>query len=729
MRSHFPSKQLCSLLTAAALTLSLGLTGFAAGNAASDLETDSSELSLSPQTADDPQYWAEYRKQIGQSGQLSQDAGNTPALFSADTFQYTSPYTEKTYTITGEEEQLALGVDVSYYQDEIDWEAARADGVEFAFIRAAYRGSAAAGTLVTDTQFYNNLAAARAQGVKVGIYIYSQAITVDEAREEAEYVLSLIEGYRLELPIVFDQEFAEAKEGGFTGRLYNAYSAAEDKVTFLTDLACAFCDAIAEAGYTPMVYGSTSHINERMDITRLSDPVWVAQYNTKVTLDGEYAFWQYSSSGAVEGINGNTDCDFSVNPAYLDCPNPSDTGSFSRIIITPESYPTGTISAAPFTLTGSIISALPLVSVSAALIDADGNEVQSFTDQTTATEYPIKGSPIDQNLKFSALAPGSYLLRYTATDESGAEEIWESELFTVEAESSVLSQITISPDSYPTGNLTAKPFTLTGTITSALPLVTVTGSVFRADDTLILTCSEDTTATVFSIKGSKIDNGLKFSSLTGGYYYLTYTAVDTNGTEETWRSDIFAVADAALFPDVLDPQTWYYGYAYKAASLGLIAGVPDDGALLFCPNDVLTRSQIVCMLYNMAGSPDVEDGAHPFTDAPAGWYQTQLTWAYQQGVVSGTGATTFSPNDPVTREQLATILYNYSKAEPVSSDPLTGYTDPDQVSDWALPGVRWCVSNEILTSTSTAELTFSPKTNATRAQAAVLLSKYMEEFN
>ncbi len=617
MRNDFHLKRLCSLLTAASLALSLSATGYAAaGTDEASAKTVSTYTLLSPQTEDDPQYWSEYRKYMDQEEDNSPEEPDTSILLT-DTFQYTSPYTGETYTINGSQEDLALGVDVSYYQGEIDWAAAKADGVEFAFIRAAYRGYGQAGTLVTDSQFYNNLASAMDQGIKVGIYIYSQATTVEEAREEAEYVLALIDGYQLDLPIVFDQEFAEAS-GGYTGRLYNAYTAAEDKVTFLTDLACAFCDTIAENGYTPMVYASENHFNYEMDINRLSNPVWVARYNTSVNLNGTYAFWQYTSGGTVAGIPGKVDCNFSVAPAFLDCSNPSDAGSFSRIIIIPGSYPTGNITAASFSLTGSILSALPLVSVSASLVNASGNVVQTYTDLTTNSEYTIKGSAIDQNLKFA--------------------------------------------------------------------------------------------------------------SLSSGYYYLTYTATDTSGAETTWQSDVFAVADATLFPDVLDSSAWYYSYAYKAASLGFISGDVVNNSVLFCPNNSLTRAQFVCMLYRVAGSPAIDSSTHPFTDAKSGWYQTALNWAYQQGVVSGTSATTFSPNTPVTREELATMIYQFSNASPATSNPLSGYTDSGQVSSWATTYVNWCIDQGLLSSTSTQTLTFSPKSSATRAQAAVLLSNYIEKF-
>lgn len=110
------------------------------------------------------------------------------------------------------------GIDVSSYQKTIDWNKVKADGIDYAFVRVAFRGYGDAGTLNTDGKFAENLKNAPAAGVKTGAYIYSQAITVKEAVEEANFILKHIKGYDVTLPVVIDYEYAATG----VGRLYNA---------------------------------------------------------------------------------------------------------------------------------------------------------------------------------------------------------------------------------------------------------------------------------------------------------------------------------------------------------------------------------------------------------------------------------------------------------------------------------------------------------------------------
>src|SRR5699024_10816934 len=131
-------------------------------------------------------------------------------------------------------------IDVSSHQGEIDWQKVATSGVEFVFIRLGYRGYGSEGTLNLDPYFKQNLAGAKAAGLKVGIYFFSQAISVEEAREEAQFVLSYLAGTQLDYPVVYDWEpisGASARTDGL------------DSVT-LTDCAITFCETVAQAGYT-----------------------------------------------------------------------------------------------------------------------------------------------------------------------------------------------------------------------------------------------------------------------------------------------------------------------------------------------------------------------------------------------------------------------------------------------------------------------------------------------
>ena len=189
-----------------------------------------------------------------------------------------------------------LGIDVSEWQDTIDWQKVKEAGVEFAMIRVGWRGSEQ-GVLKEDICAQANYAGATAAGIKVGAYFFSQAITVEEAVEEANYMLSLIKDWNVEMPVVYDWEFIDAESR--TGNL--------DPRT-LTDCTKAFCDVVAKAGYQPMVYFNTNHSYEKIYIRELTDyPFWLARYDTVLNYPYKINMWQYTETGSVPGISTNVD--------------------------------------------------------------------------------------------------------------------------------------------------------------------------------------------------------------------------------------------------------------------------------------------------------------------------------------------------------------------------------------------------------------------------------------
>ena len=201
--------------------------------------------------------------------------------------------------------ETAIGIDVSSHQGEIDWERVAASGVEFAMIRLGYRGYGSEGTLNLDPYFEQNLAGARAAGLKVGIYFFSQAITVEEAYEEAAFVLEHLDGEELDYPLAYDWEPISGV-GARTDGL--------DSVT-LTDCALTFCHMAELAGYTPMVYYNNPVGYGRYDLSRLTDyDVWFAQYASRPTMYYDYRIWQYTSSGTVPGIDTRVDMNIAFIP-------------------------------------------------------------------------------------------------------------------------------------------------------------------------------------------------------------------------------------------------------------------------------------------------------------------------------------------------------------------------------------------------------------------------------
>ena len=144
---------------------------------------------------------------------------------------------------------------------------------------------------------------------------------------------------------------------------------------------------------------------------------------------------------------------------------------------------------------------------------------------------------------------------------------------------------------------------------------------------------------------------------------------------------------------------------------------------LFGPNNNLTRAQLAQILYNREGKPTVT-GSSPFTDVANGaWYSDAITWAAANGIVSGYGGGKFGPNDNITREQLATILWRYSKS-PAATNKELHFNDADEISGYALDAIRWAVEHGILNGFGDGRL--GPKGLATRAQVAQMLKNFIE---
>ncbi|MDE7220080.1 MAG: S-layer homology domain-containing protein [Oscillospiraceae bacterium] len=197
------------------------------------------------------------------------------------------------------------GIDVARYQGDIDWQKVAGAGVQFALIRVGGR-FAESGDIYDDVKFEEYLTGAKAAGLKTGIYFYSQAVNVTEAIEEALYAIGKLNGRPLEYPIIFDWEIYSK-----TARSYGV-----DKTT-LTDCAIAFCDTVAQAGYTPMIYMGLEVGYERLELNRLTGyDFWFAQYNSRNQPDMYYNYriWQYTDSGSVPGIEGKVDMDLAFIP-------------------------------------------------------------------------------------------------------------------------------------------------------------------------------------------------------------------------------------------------------------------------------------------------------------------------------------------------------------------------------------------------------------------------------
>lgn len=192
-------------------------------------------------------------------------------------------------------------VDVSTYQKNIDWTAVSDDGIEMAMIRLGYRGYKT-GVLSLDSHYEKNVQEARSAGLDIGVYFFSQAITVAEAEEEARYVMRHVRGKHINGPIAFDME---PISGG--DRISSLTTAQK------TEIADAFCQLLEKNGYSPIIYGNPDWLQTHLDMTLLTDyPVWLAHYTSLTNWPYAYDMWQYTDSGKVSGIGSGVDLSIQI---------------------------------------------------------------------------------------------------------------------------------------------------------------------------------------------------------------------------------------------------------------------------------------------------------------------------------------------------------------------------------------------------------------------------------
>lgn len=198
-----------------------------------------------------------------------------------------------------------LGVDVSEHQGYVDWQTLKDNGFSFAFIRLGYRGYGQEGRICLDKEFHRNIQNAQAAGFDVGVYFFAQAVNEEEAREEADFVLQNLQGYTLQLPVVYDPESIlddEARTDNVSG----------EQFTKNTEV---FCSAVAEAGYDPMIYANMLWEAFELDLEKLSEyPLWYADYEPAPQTPYHFRFWQYTNVGQVPGITGNADLNIEMIP-------------------------------------------------------------------------------------------------------------------------------------------------------------------------------------------------------------------------------------------------------------------------------------------------------------------------------------------------------------------------------------------------------------------------------
>ncbi len=265
---------------------------------------------FSPEPADeDPQALPQYHQENFEALQVTEQPTEEPQEATEETEprETTIPpdpnpydrndfqYNRHNYLLLQNVESYA-GVDVSAYQGDIDWDKVKASGIDFAMIRLGYRGYES-GKLVKDEYAEKNLEGARAAGLRVGAYFFSQALTINEVDQEIEFILKVLDDFSLDMPVVLDWEIPAP-----TARTANM-----DGQT-LTDIQLHFCGQMRDRGFQPMIYFNWHQSEHLYNLHALEAyPFWLALYQDRMEYPWKVEMWQYTSSGKVPGIAGAVD--------------------------------------------------------------------------------------------------------------------------------------------------------------------------------------------------------------------------------------------------------------------------------------------------------------------------------------------------------------------------------------------------------------------------------------
>ncbi len=208
-------------------------------------------------------------------------------------------YREEGFKMYQDQETIGKrGIDISEFQGDVDWNEVKRSGVEFAILRCGYRESAT-GEITKDSRFLEYVKGANSVGIEIGAYFFSQAVTVEEAQEEADFTLEMIKGCDIRYPIGYDMEWVSQDD-----RINEVNW--EEK----TKVAKAFCHKIQQNDYETMIYGNTNWLNNQIAVDRLAEyNIWLANYTKESNYSQPIVCWQYNNEGTIYGIKGNVDLD------------------------------------------------------------------------------------------------------------------------------------------------------------------------------------------------------------------------------------------------------------------------------------------------------------------------------------------------------------------------------------------------------------------------------------
>lgn len=197
-----------------------------------------------------------------------------------------------------------LGIDLSYHQENVNWDELKESGIEFVMLRCGYRGYSEGG-LVRDEKFDEYAKACNERDIPLGVYFFTQAVSVEEAEREADFTLELIKDYKISYPVAIDTEYVSD-----TQARTNVEEIDED---LRSRMCIAFCERIKEAGYYPMIYASENWIRRELDYEALQEyDFWAPQYLDENDFMYDFTIWQYTERGFIKGVDEQVDLDISM---------------------------------------------------------------------------------------------------------------------------------------------------------------------------------------------------------------------------------------------------------------------------------------------------------------------------------------------------------------------------------------------------------------------------------
>lgn len=615
------------------------------------------------------------------------------------------------------------GVDVSEHNGTIDWRAVAASGqADFAFVRVGYRGYTSGG-LNPDSRYRDNLAGALDAGLDVGAYLYSQATTVAEAREEAYYALELLGSYaqQLTLPVVIDFEYAES--GGYTGRLYNA----KLPPSAATDICNAFCEVIRSAGLEPCVYANSVMLGEKMYAAGLTAPVWLANYTDETAYAGEYTYWQYTSSGVVAGFAGAVDCNYWYAAGPDRWTQWAEDLTMDEAALTVQAGESAAISASLWP--AGCVDSLRYYSEdpTIAYVDKLSGRVTGFRAGTvqvwaeTASGLWAACTVTVTGQRSGELSP---LMIVSAPDTLFAGPDTRTALKVASASpAGAMGSVNIdllNLRAWPSTDLAPVATMKNGEQLSVIDRAVIGGVGWLAVEWQGQRGFVSESYVDWQAGGGLLTEGVDYAAAYAGNSApgaatVTVTGIGSYTGSASATFQIFSFAD-------VQPGDWYYDAVLRAVQTSTMKGTGDAQ---FSPNAATSRAMMATVLHRMADKPAAP--AAGFSDVADGaWYAAAVNWAAGNGIAAGTGPKTFDPNGMLTREVMVSMLYQFTRylgyATPVDRSVGERFSDWSAVPESSRDAVCWAVGTGLIQGVGGNVLSLS--SGATRAQMCTVLARY-----